>query len=149
MTRHRFHGDPRRFEVLAEYIADRYGRSVEYIADVAGGRGMLARILSKKYNYTCEVVDPRGWVLKGVESRQEEFDPQLAAYCDLVVGLHPDEALQVFTVRKEPKGHGRGRQIEGNFAAGTTVVLSFSPAEAQAATAPGAAAPSTATGGET
>ena len=94
MTRHRFHGDPRRFEVLAEYIAERYGRTIEYVADVAGGRGMLARILSKKYNYTCEVVDPRGWVLKGVESRQEEFDPQLAAYYDLVVGLHPDEALR-------------------------------------------------------
>ena len=94
MTRHRFHGDPQRFEVLAEYIAERYGRSVEYVADVAGGRGMLARILSKKYNYTCEVVDPRGWVLKGVASRQEEFDPQLAAYYDLVVGLHPDEALR-------------------------------------------------------
>jgi hypothetical protein len=94
MTRHRFHGDARRFEVLAAYIAERYGRSIEYIADVAGGRGMLARILSKKYNYVCEVVDPRGWVLRGVENRQEEFDPELAAYYDLVVGLHPDEALR-------------------------------------------------------
>lgn len=37
--------------------------------------------------------------------------------------LHPAEALQVFTVRKEPKGHGRGKQIEGNFAAGHTVVV--------------------------
>ena len=37
--------------------------------------------------------------------------------------LHPAEALQVFTVRKEPKGHGRGKQIEGNFAAGQTVVV--------------------------
>ncbi|MGE9269565.1 MAG: orotate phosphoribosyltransferase [Verrucomicrobiales bacterium] len=35
----------------------------------------------------------------------------------------PDEALQVFTVRKEPKGHGRGKQIEGNFASGQTVVV--------------------------
>lgn len=46
----------------------------------------------------------------------------------LAVGMtsavrHPDEALQVFTVRKEPKGHGRGKQIEGNFAAGQTVVV--------------------------
>jgi hypothetical protein len=94
MARHRFHGDPNRFRVVADYIAERYGRSIEYIADVAGGRGMLARILGKKYNYACEVVDPRGWVLKGVESRQAEFDPSLAAYYDLVVGLHPDEALR-------------------------------------------------------
>jgi len=46
----------------------------------------------------------------------------------LAVGMasasqHPDEALQVFTVRKEPKGHGQGRQIEGNFQAGDTVVV--------------------------
>ena len=46
----------------------------------------------------------------------------------LAVGMtsarqHPDEALQVFTVRKEPKGHGRGKQIEGNFREGTTVIV--------------------------
>ncbi|GAA5482511.1 orotate phosphoribosyltransferase [Haloferula sargassicola] len=37
--------------------------------------------------------------------------------------LHPDEALQVFTVRKEPKGHGQGKQIEGNFKSGDTVIV--------------------------
>jgi orotate phosphoribosyltransferase len=36
---------------------------------------------------------------------------------------HPDEALQVFTVRKEPKGHGAGKQIEGNFKSGNTVIV--------------------------
>jgi orotate phosphoribosyltransferase len=46
----------------------------------------------------------------------------------LAVGMcsalrQPEEALQVFTVRKEPKEHGRGRQIEGNFHAGDTVVV--------------------------
>ncbi|MFC7337404.1 orotate phosphoribosyltransferase [Haloferula chungangensis] len=46
----------------------------------------------------------------------------------LAVGMasarqNPDEALQVFTVRKEPKGHGRGKQIEGNFAEGNTIVV--------------------------
>jgi hypothetical protein len=56
---------------------------------------MLTRILCKKYNYECEVVDPRGWVLRGVEHREEEFDPAMAAYYDLIVGLHPDEALRV------------------------------------------------------
>jgi hypothetical protein len=92
--RHRFHGDPARFDVIAEFIYGRYGRDITYIADVAGGRGMLARILNKKYNYESEVVDPRGWVLKGVPSRQEEFDPALASYYDLIVGLHPDEAMR-------------------------------------------------------
>ncbi|MGA0845298.1 MAG: orotate phosphoribosyltransferase [Luteolibacter sp.] len=46
----------------------------------------------------------------------------------LAVGMasaasHPDEALQVFTVRKEPKNHGAGKQIEGNFHSGDTVVV--------------------------
>ncbi|RYD33119.1 MAG: orotate phosphoribosyltransferase [Verrucomicrobiaceae bacterium] len=46
----------------------------------------------------------------------------------LAVGMtsaakHPSEALQVFTVRKEPKGHGAGKQIEGNFKAGDTVIV--------------------------
>lgn len=36
---------------------------------------------------------------------------------------HPNEALQVFTVRKEPKGHGAGKQIEGNFKSGDNVVV--------------------------
>jgi len=92
--RHRFHGDFRRFEVVAEFIYDRYGRSVRYIADVAGGQGMLCRILCKKYNYDCEVVDPRGWTLKGVPSRAVELDPSEADYYDLIVGLHPDEATR-------------------------------------------------------
>ncbi len=44
----------------------------------------------------------------------------------LVVGMASSEhekALQVFTVRKEPKEHGRGKQIEGNFKEGDRVVV--------------------------
>lgn len=92
--RHRFHGDPRRFEAVAEFIYARYGRDVRYIADVAGGQGMLCRILRKKYNYDCEVIDPRGRALKGVPNRVAELDPSLAAFYDLIVGLHPDEATR-------------------------------------------------------
>lgn len=33
------------------------------------------------------------------------------------------EPVQAFTVRKEPKGHGRGKRIEGNFAPGPPVVV--------------------------
>ena len=94
MGRHRFHGDPTRFQVIADYIADRYWRSVRYIADVAGGQGMLARILSKQYNYDCEVIDPRAWVLRGVTHQASAFDPAFSTYYDLIVGLHPDGALR-------------------------------------------------------
>ena len=94
MGRHRFHGDPTRFQVIADYIADRYWRSVRYIADVAGGQGMLARILSKQYNYDCEVIDPRARVLRGVAHQASAFDPAFSTYYDLIVGLHPDGALR-------------------------------------------------------
>jgi hypothetical protein len=91
---HRFHGDPDRFSLLAEFIGERFGNSVEYVADVAGGQGMLARELRKRLNYRVEVVDPRGWTLKGVESRAAPYLAKDAAYYDLVVGLHPDQALR-------------------------------------------------------
>lgn len=94
MTRHRFHGDPARFDVLADLIAERFGTSVRWVADVAGGQGMLARRLAKRHNYEAEVVDPRGWTLVGVPARAEEFRSDTADYYDLVVALHPDEALR-------------------------------------------------------
>jgi hypothetical protein len=94
MGRHRFYGAEDRFEVVADFIAERYWQRVRYIADVAGGQGMLARILTKKYNFACEVIDPRGWVLKGIQNRAEEFNPALAQFYDLIVGLHCDEALR-------------------------------------------------------
>ena len=91
---HMFHGAPERFEVLADFVAQTYGRKVRYIADVAGGRGVLTRILRKKYNYEAEVVDPRGFALVGVPSVQEVFDSDLASTFDLIIGLHPDEATR-------------------------------------------------------
>jgi hypothetical protein len=94
MNRHRFHGDPLRFEVIADHIYEKFYRDVRYIADVAGGQGMLSRLLSKKYHYACEVVDPRGWVLKGVKNEAKKFDASQAMYYDLIVGLHPDEATR-------------------------------------------------------
>ena len=44
----------------------------------------------------------------------------------LAVGMHSasdEKPLQVFTVRKEPKGHGKGKQIEGNFSEGDSIVI--------------------------
>jgi hypothetical protein len=93
-NQHRFHGDPARFEVVADFVYERFGRNIQYVADVAGGQGMLARLLNKKYHYECEVVDPRGWALKGVPCRATEFAPTMAGYYDLVVGLHADEATR-------------------------------------------------------
>ena len=93
-NRHRFHGDPTRFAVVAAYIQKRFGTTVRHLADVAGGQGMLCRLLRKKYNYDCEVVDPRGWTLQGVPNRPVEFDPSMADYYDLIISLHADEATR-------------------------------------------------------
>jgi len=94
MSRHRFQGSPERFQVVADFIADRYWKKITYIADVAGGQGMLSRLLNKQYNYVSEVIDPRGTPLKGVSDHAKEFDPDWASYYDLIVGLHPDEATR-------------------------------------------------------
>ena len=91
---HRFHGDPNRFQVLADYIAANYKGKVNTIADVAGGQGMLTKILRKKYNFDAEVVDIRDYVLKGVQLRKDEYKSTMADYYDLIVGLHPDQATR-------------------------------------------------------
>jgi hypothetical protein len=90
---HKFHGDPARFEEIADYISDYFGRDIKYIADVAGGQGMLSRFLNK-LGYEAEVIDPRGWTLTGVASRPEQYQASVADYYDLIIGLHPDEALK-------------------------------------------------------
>ena len=88
------HGDDSRFEEIAGFIYARYGNNIKYIADVAGGQGLLTKILNKKYNYEAEVIDPRGHQLKGVPNRQGEYKREMADYYDLIVGLHPDEATR-------------------------------------------------------
>ena len=88
------HGDERRFEVLAQFIYNYFGNSIKYIADVAGGQGMLSRLLNKHYNYESEVIDPRHYVLKGVSSRETYYTSDMASFYDLIVGLHPDEATR-------------------------------------------------------
>lgn len=93
MARHRFHGDPDRFQAVADVVASRFPEA-RTAADVAGGQGMLARLLTKRHGIECDVIDPRGWVLRGIASRPEEYRSDMAPYYDVIVGLHPDEALR-------------------------------------------------------
>ena len=93
LCRHKFNGDPKRFQVIADFVVERYGNKINYIADVAGGQGMLSRMLNKR-GYASEVIDPRGYTLKGVPSRAEEYTAAMADYYDLVIGLHPDAAIR-------------------------------------------------------
>lgn len=92
---HKFHGDPARFEEVADFVSRTFGKKIKQIADVAGGRGMLSRVLNKKYNYESVVFDPRGFTLVGVEGVTDEFTLDMVSLYDLVIGLHPDEATRV------------------------------------------------------
>ncbi len=93
-TQVKCHGDDSRFEAVAEFVYRRFGNSIKYIADVAGGQGMLARILNKKYNYDAEVIDPRQYQVVGVKNRACEYRSDMAGFYDLIIGLHPDEAVR-------------------------------------------------------
>jgi orotate phosphoribosyltransferase len=74
-----------------------------------------------------------GWDL--VREKMESENLEIDAIGGMTMGADPisltvgmasaghEKALQVFTVRKEPKGHGRGKQIEGNFQEGDRVVV--------------------------
>ncbi len=68
-----------------------------------------------------EKIDSEGLEVDAIGGMTMGADP-----ISLVVGMAStghEKALQVFTVRKEPKGHGRGKQIEGNFQEGNKVVV--------------------------
>ncbi len=93
-TQIKCNGDEARFEEVAKFIHDRFGNSIKYIADVAGGQGMLARVLNKKYNYDCEVIDPRHYQVVGVRNRECEYTHDMADFYDFIIGLHPDEAIR-------------------------------------------------------
>lgn len=87
------HGDDTRFERVASLIAERFP-GARHVVDVAGGQGLLSRLLTKRHGFEAEVVDPRGNVLKGVAHQARPFSPSDADFYDLVVGLHPDGALR-------------------------------------------------------
>ena len=87
-------GDINRFEEVANFVYNRFGNNIKYIADVAGGQGMLSRILNKKYNYISEVIDPRHYQIVGVKNQECEYTSDMADFYDLIIGLHPDEAIR-------------------------------------------------------
>lgn len=58
--------------------------------------------------------------LGGLTMGADPISLSVAMTSSLAGDSHP---VQAFTVRKEPKGHGRGKRIEGNFAAGQLVAV--------------------------
>lgn len=105
----------------------------------------LASGAKSKYYFDCRLttLDARGACLVGQlvhdTIRREEAvrNLKIAAVGGLTMGADPvalatamhscwaedPSPLQAFSVRKAPKDHGQGRQVEGNFRPGETVVV--------------------------
>jgi hypothetical protein len=88
-------GDPRRFTVFAEDIAQRWPDRSLRIADVAGGHGHLNAALHQLGYRSTITFDKR----KGRGGRPHYqyrfFDLNVAPVFDLVVAMHPDAATDV------------------------------------------------------
>lgn len=67
------------------------------------------------------MVRESGWAVDSVGGLTMGADPvsYAIAYASALVG----SPMRCFAVRKEPKGHGMGKRIEGSFAAGDRVVV--------------------------
>jgi orotate phosphoribosyltransferase len=66
-------------------------------------------------------IDGRGWKPASVGGLTLGADP--VAYAIAHAAAAANRSLDAFTVRKEPKGHGTGRVIEGNLQDGMEVVV--------------------------
>ena len=62
-----------------------------------------------------------GWSPSAIGGLTMGADP--VAYAVAAASLREPPIVQAFTVRKEAKGHGTKRRIEGNFVPGTVVVV--------------------------
>ena len=62
-----------------------------------------------------------GWLPEAVGGLTMGADP--VAYAIAAASHDADHPIDAFSVRKEPKAHGTGQQIEGNFRSGAPVVI--------------------------
>ncbi len=68
-----------------------------------------------------QAIRDQGWRPKAVGGLTMGADP--VAYAIAAASWGTELVVDAFSVRKEAKGHGMGRQIEGNFSAGDRVVV--------------------------
>jgi orotate phosphoribosyltransferase len=68
-----------------------------------------------------EAIQAAGWRPDGVGGLTMGADP--VAYAIAAASHHTAIPMDAFSVRKEPKDHGTGRLIEGNFKPGDAVVV--------------------------
>ena len=96
------------------------GRRSSYYIDCrlttmsAEGQGLIGRL-------GWRAIKDRGWRPKAVGGLTLGADP--VAYAIAAASWGTDQVIEAFSVRKEAKGHGTGRVIEGCFAVGDEVVI--------------------------
>ena len=100
VSRHRFHGDPMRFLVMAEFLAGRFPEA-RYVADVAGGQGMLSRLLQKRHNIESEVMTAASAL--ATATRSTLFTVMLSAFYVLAHKItgSTDLAIRAFTAGRD------------------------------------------------
>jgi orotate phosphoribosyltransferase len=67
------------------------------------------------------VIRERGWVPHAIGGLTMGADP--VAYAIAIQSVAAPPIMNAFSVRKEPKAHGTGRRVEGNFTSGDPVVV--------------------------
>jgi orotate phosphoribosyltransferase len=80
----------------------------------AEGQGLIGRL-------GWRAIKERGWRPRAVGGLTMGADP--VAYAIAAASWDSDLVIDAFSVRKEAKGHGTGRLIEGCFSAGDEVVV--------------------------
>jgi orotate phosphoribosyltransferase len=80
----------------------------------AEGQGLIGRL-------GWHAIKERGWRPKVVGGLTMGADP--VAYAIAAASFGTDLVVDAFSVRKEAKGHGTGRMIEGCFSSGDEVVI--------------------------
>ncbi len=80
----------------------------------AEGQGLIGRL-------GWQAIREKGWRPKAVGGLTMGADP--VSYAIAAASWGTDLPMDAFSVRKEAKGHGTGRVIEGNFAEGNEVVV--------------------------
>lgn len=68
-----------------------------------------------------EAIRKAGWDPRAVGGLTMGADP--VAYAIARATAHENRPIEAFSVRKEAKGHGTGKRIEGNFRTGDSVVV--------------------------
>ena len=96
------------------------GRTSSYYVD-ARPTTMSAQGLQLVGQLGLEAVRQARWTAAWVGGLTMGADP--VAYAIARASLDHPPTLDAFSVRKEAKDHGRGRRIEGNFAAGGRVIV--------------------------